>query len=210
MQREGEGERCRVYLGTGVVSTSVGWWAHRSTAPLRTAGDCGSEWMAAFPAINLLLPHYPIHHTHTGSSTPPTALPLLFTCKCRHSRKIWDKCISGMAMWQRSAFCFTLEHRFIWRGWEMEQRSSFISSSQLATVYSTVSWGLCSYSVCQSGAGWLHKSHGWEMHQRSLQQCMKTQRGLSVFEQQQHYFQTFNIISPAEMDLICFSQQRKE
>lgn len=43
-------------------------------------------------------PHLPQHY------------PLLFTCKCRQRRKIWDKCISGMAMWQRSAFCFTLEY----------------------------------------------------------------------------------------------------
>lgn len=51
----------------------------RSTVPLRTAGDCRAEWMAAFTAINSLLPNYLIHHMHTRllyiMTTPSTHLP---------------------------------------------------------------------------------------------------------------------------------------
>lgn len=55
----------------------------RCTMPLRTARNCRAEWMAAFTAINSLLPNYLIHHMHTPDSSahmhtlPPPLLPPL-------------------------------------------------------------------------------------------------------------------------------------
>lgn len=50
-------------------------WDPEEHVPLRTARDCRTEWMAAFTAINSLLPNYLIHHMHTrllGTANTPT------------------------------------------------------------------------------------------------------------------------------------------